>query len=98
MKQETNEQLLIRIDERQKEMSKKLDSMSKKLDKVVMEEDCDKRQNYYCSEMETVKRDIDDFKALKNKLIGWIAGVAVVGGSAGGLIVKGISQVLAYYQ
>ena len=97
MNKETNETLLIRIDERQKEMAKKIDEMSSKLDKVVMEEDCDKRQSNFCSEMKTVKKDVDDLKALKNKLIGWIAGVAVVGGSVGGLTVKGLSQILAYF-
>lgn len=51
-----------------------------------------------CEEFEPVKAKNDRMWDNQNRFIGWLAGIGVLSGAIGGLIVKSISQVLAYYQ
>ena len=51
-----------------------------------------------CEEFDDIKDKTHKMWDNQNKFIGWLAGIGVLSGAIGGLIVKSISQVLAYYQ
>ena len=63
--------LLIRIDERQKDMAKDIASIKNKLDCKV-----DKDTNY-----EARGKKIDTLWDDRNKMIGWLIGSGIIGGS-----------------
>ena len=84
MSKETNETLLIRIDERQKEMSKKLDNISISLNSKVD-----------CEEFEQFKNKINTLWDERNKLIGLLLACGVVGGTTGALIKQLVTGVFA---
>lgn len=50
-----------------------------------------------CEEFEPVKARNEKLWDDRNRFIGWLAGIGVLSGATGGLIVKSISQVLAHF-
>lgn len=84
MKQETNETLLIRIDERQKEMSKKLDEISDGLGKKLD-----------CKEFEAFKEKINTLWDERNKLIGLLLACGIIGGTTGAFVKQVVTSVFA---
>jgi hypothetical protein len=51
-----------------------------------------------CKEYEEAEKKIESMWDLKNRLLGWIAGISVVGGLAGGglaFLLKSLSEVMA---
>ena len=55
-------------------------------------------QKVDCDEFNDIKEKTHKMWDNQNRFIGWLAGIGVLSGAVGGLIVKSISQVLAYYQ
>ena len=64
-------ELLIRIDERQSNMMDKMTTLNKKMDTMVPNDD----------EYKETKAKVDSLWDSKNKMIGWLLGSGVVGGS-----------------
>lgn len=81
---ESDNKLLIRIDERQKEMSKKIDSISLNLVNKVD-----------CSDFEDFKKKVAIMWDDRNRVIGWLLACGVIGGTTGALIKQFVSGVLA---
>lgn len=80
----TDHDLLVRIDERQKNMSKKINSLCKKL-KLKVDDD---------EEYQEVKTEAKDWRDTKNKIRGWLIGVALGGGATGGAVSLIISNLV----
>ena len=85
MQKETNETLLIRIDERQKEVLHKVQNIETEMKTTVKEDENFKNLN------NKVKTLWDD----RNKIIGWVVGAGVVGGSTANLICNGVKSLFA---
>lgn len=71
MVKDAHETLLIRIDERQKAMSDKIDVIDAKMKCFVMNDD----------EFKDLKGKMKTLWDERNKLIGWMMGAGVIGGS-----------------
>lgn len=85
MAKDNNETLLIRIDERQKEMSKKIDGIDEKMKCFVINDD-----DYL-----DIKGKIKTLWDERNKLIGWMMGAGLVGGVTGSFLKNIVSTVFA---
>jgi len=72
----TDHDLLVRIDERQKGVNVKINSLCQKLELKV-----DDDENY-----REVEIQAKDWRDTKNKMKGWAVGIALGGGTTGGLI------------
>jgi len=83
----TQNNLLIRIDERQKDMSKDISVINKKLDCMVINNE----------EYKDLKKKVFTMWDERNKLIGWMLACGVVGGSTGALFKQLVSSVFAKF-
>jgi hypothetical protein len=77
--------LLIRIDERQKEMAKDVASIKNKLNCTVVENDD------YKDMKEKVYRLWDE----RNKMVGWMLGAGIAGGGISALLSSAVKTVFA---
>lgn len=82
---ETDNKLLIRIDERQKQMSVDIKEVKENLNCVVRDDD----------EYKDFKKKVYTLWDERNKLIGWLLACGVVGGTTGALIKQIVSGVFA---
>jgi hypothetical protein len=92
MTKETNETLLIRIDERQKEMSKKLDNISNGLSNKI---DCEEFEQFKNKEFKELKDKMSTLWDERNKLIGLLLACGIIGGTTGAMIKQVVSSVFA---
>lgn len=83
----TNSDLLIRIDERQKEMSKDIADINKKLGCFVAKDD----------EYKDMSQKVDTLWDDRNKIIGYVLGAGAVGGTLPLLIQSIIKSVWANF-
>jgi len=83
----TQNNLLIRIDERQKEMARDMSIINNKLDLMVLNNE----------EYKDLKRKVSTLWDERNKLIGWMLGAGLVGGTTGALVKQLVSTVFAKF-
>jgi len=83
----TQNNLLIRIDERQKEMARDMSIINNKLDLMVLNNE----------EYKDLKRKVSTLWDERNKLIGWMLGAGLVGGTTGALFKQLVSTVFAKF-
>lgn len=86
MKQFTDHDLLLRIDERQQIIKAKVASIEESLDGVV--KNCDE-------DYQEMKNKVDSMWDSKNKMIGWFLGSGIAGGMASTLIGDLVKSVYA---
>jgi len=82
----SNSELLVRIDERQREMASDILSIKKRLETVVTDEKCKERQTNFNKEFIDVKAKTHILWDDRNKMIGWLLGAGIVGGTASTLL------------
>jgi len=80
---ETDNKLLIRIDERQIKMSEDIDEIKKSLDCTVKNND----------DFKAFKKKVDTLWDERNKLLGWMMGAGLVGGVTGSFLKNLVSGV-----
>lgn len=88
----TNKDLLVRIDERQKQIIKEIEAINCKLDKKL-----DKAEfaEFCTSDFMPVQKKTEEHEKNWNRMFGYGVGVAVGGGAVGGLVSKAVTAVLA---
>jgi hypothetical protein len=82
---ETDNKLLVRIDERQKKMSSDIADIKTKLECTVPDN----------ADYKDMKEKVYKLWDERNKLIGWLLGAGIVGGTTGSIINNFIKTVLA---
>jgi hypothetical protein len=82
---ESDNKLLIRIDERQKQMSNDIADIKKNLECTVRDDD----------EYKDLKKKIYTMWDERNRVIGWLLACGIVGGTTGALVKQLVSSVLA---
>jgi hypothetical protein len=92
MLKKSNKELLIRIDERQKAIMKEVENIHKKLDSKL---DCIDFDKFLINDFKDIKDKTEEHEKNWNRLVGYMLGSGLVGGTAGVGIVKLISGLSA---
>ena len=87
MKKLTDHDLLLRIDERQQAIKAKVASIEASLSGVV--KDCD-------DEYQEMRNKVDSMWDSKNRVVGWLLGCGIAGGTISTLLTGLVKTVLAF--
>jgi len=93
----TDNTLLIRIDERQKEMARDIANINKKLEGLVTEDKCKERQNNFNKEFLDIRSKTSILWDDRNKVIGYVVGGGMVGGGISALLTGAVKTIMAYF-
>ena len=81
----TGHELLIRIDERVKSMSINMDDLCTQVDKKVSNDD----------DYQDIVKKVNNLWDMKNRMIGWMVGAGIAGGTTVTLLKDLVDKVLA---
>jgi hypothetical protein len=97
VKNQSDNDLLIRIDERQKEMSKDILAIKNKLETVVTNEKCIERQTNFSKDFMDLRNKTNTMWDERNKLLGYMIGAGMAGGGISAFLVGAVKAVMASF-
>ena len=94
---QSNNDLLIRIDERQQEMSKDILTIKNKLETVVTNEKCIERQAGFSKDFSEMRNKTNTMWDERNKFLGYMIGAGMAGGGISSFLVGAVKAVMASF-